>query len=61
MCNHCEQGDQKQVEVELFQDPVDQVRSTVAVIDLVERAVCGVHRQRRDVHMLAIQGSGGEA
>ena len=44
MCNSSEQGDRKRMEVELLEDTVDDVRSSITAIDTVEGTACGILR-----------------
>jgi hypothetical protein len=45
MRDSSEQGDRQRVEVELFEDVVDQIRPVAALVDPVECVACSLHRQ----------------
>ena len=60
MGNRGEQVDRQWMEVELLQDVVDQIRSTVMDVDAVERLACGLHRQGRNVDPLAVGRESGD-
>jgi len=48
------------MEVELFQDAVDQVQLIAILVDPIERVASGLGRQRRDVQDLAVGRYGGD-
>ena len=48
------------MEVQLFEEVVDGVRSLVLVVNPIERAACGIYRQRGDIQMFAIRGYRGD-
>ena len=48
------------MEVELFEDLINATRSLVVVVDAIEGAVCGIHRQPGDIQALAIWWYGGD-
>ena len=48
------------MEVELIQDPVDQVGLSMVLVDPIECIACGLRRQRRDIEGLAIGRNGGD-
>ena len=49
------------MEIELPEDPVNDISSSVAAIDTVEGAVRGIHRQSGNAKTLAIWGDDGDA
>ena len=49
------------MEAELFEDVIDEVYPIVAVVNMVEGAVCGIPWQRGDIQTLAIWWDGGDA
>jgi len=49
------------MEVEIFQNAVDQIRLFTVLVEAIECITCGLHRQRWDLEDLAIRGDGGDA
>ena len=58
LCDSWEQGDRKRVEVELFQDVVDQVRALVVSADAIEGVTGGIHQQCWDFNGLEFRRNG---
>ena len=48
------------MEVELFEDAVDQIGPFAVLVDPIECVMRGIHRQRRDVESLAVRRDGGD-
>ena len=65
LSNRSEQGDRERMEVELFQDIVDQIGPFAVLVDPIECVTRSLHRQCRDVETLAVNrdngGAGGDA
>jgi len=59
--NRSEQRDTEGIEVELFQDVVDQITLFAVLVDAIKCVTRGLHRQRRDVDSLAVRRDGGDA